>query len=331
MSNLRYRGVIMKRIISTAVIGVVALLGSAIVGGAPAYAAPAASTLILSGGSGVFQLDPITITATANNVGTVKFFAAGVAIPGCEAATTTAVAPFAAKCSWLPAASGPFALTGSFTPTDVANFAPVTSVALNVKVGIPQQGTVSPISIYVDTVLASGAGAKGALAPRFGTGCSVTSQYLVGQGIVFRIFANNADEGGVAMDPRNTAKAYIEISGLKEPIPLRYGNHAGGAFWVAVLRTGPAPAFNTLGIINYKVTFVAKGTANVKVLGTKRVLLKDAAGALVRDVDGKLTFKYVSYYRTRILTNPIEGATGSYTPTWAAEASLLTLYALPTT
>ena len=69
----------MKRLISTAVIGVIALLGSAIVGGASAYAAPAASTLILSGGSGVYQLDPITITATANNAGTVKFFAAGVA------------------------------------------------------------------------------------------------------------------------------------------------------------------------------------------------------------------------------------------------------------
>ena len=320
----------MNRKISTAVISALVLVGSAMVGGAPAYAAPAPSTLILTGGNGVYQIGSIAITATANNAGTVKFFAADVAILGCEAVLTATVAPFAAKCaSWVPDRGGPFALTGSFTPADATNFAPVISVALNVKVGVPQQGIVSPISIYVDTVLASGA--TGALAPRFGTGCAVTSQYIVGQNIVFRIFANNADEGGVAMEPKNTSKAFIEISGLKDPIPLRYGNHAGGAFWVAVLRTGPTPAFNSLGVINYKVSFVAKGTSNVKVLATKRVLLRDAAGALARDAEGKLTYKYVSYYRTRILTNPIDGATGSYTPTWAAVGSLLTLYALPTT
>ena len=328
MQNFRLEGAEMNRKISTAIIGAIALFGSAIVGGTPAYAVPAASTLILTGGNGVFQLDPIAITATASNVGTVKFFAADVAIPGCEGVVTATVAPYTAKCLWTPAAGGAFALTGSFTPTDTTNFAPIISVALNVKVGVPQQGIVSPISIYVDTVLASGA--KGVLAPRFGTGCSVTSQYIVGQNIVFRIFANNADEGGVAMEPKNTANAYIEISGLKEPIPLRYGNHSGGAFWVAVLRTGPAPAFNSLGVINYKVTFVAKGTSNVKVLAIKRLLVRDVAGALVRDVAGKLTFKTVSFYRTRVLTNPIEGATGSYSPTWAAAASLLTLYALPT-
>ena len=318
----------MNRKISTAVISALVLVGSAMVGGAPAYAAPAASTLILTGGNGVYQIGSITITATANNVGTVKFFAADVAIVGCEAVLTATVAPFAAKCAWVPDRGGPFALTGSFTPSDATNFAPIISVALNVKVGVPQQGIVSPISIYVDTVLASGA--TGALAPRFGTGCAVTSQYIVGQNIVFRIFANNADEGGVAMEPKNTAKAFIEISGLKDPIPLRYGNHSGGAFWVAVLRTGPAPAFNSLGVINYKVTFVAKGTTNVKVLSTKRVLIRDAAGVIVTDAAGKLTFKYVSFYRTRTLANPIEGATGSYAPTWAAVGSLLTLYALPT-
>lgn len=318
----------MNRKIGVAVISAVALFGGAIVGGAPAYAAPVASTLIITGGNGVFELGPITITATANNAGKVKFFATGVAITGCEAISTSLVAPFVARCSWIPASGGPFALTGSFTPNDPAAFEAVTSAPLNVKVGVPQQGTVSPITIFADTVLASGA--QGPLAPRFGTGCNVTNQYIVGQRIVFRIYANNADEGGVAMDPRNTEKAFIEITGVKDPIPLRYGNHSGGAFWVAVLATGAAPLYNTLGVINYKITFTAKPTTTVKVLSTKRVIARDAAGALVLNEAGALTFKWTSYYRDRKLPNPIQGATGTYSPTWAAANSLLTLYALPT-
>ena len=318
----------MNRKISTAVIGAVALLGSVFVGGSAAYAAPAASTLILTGGNGVFQLDPIAITATANNAGKVKFFAAGVAIVGCENVATTLVAPFVAKCSWKPAAGVFTALTGSFTPNDSVAFDVVTSAVLTAKVGVPQQGTMSPISIYVDQVLATGA--TGPLAPRFGTGCNVTTQYILGQKIVFRIFANNADEGGVAMDPRNTEKAFIEISGIKDPLPLRYGNHAGGAFWTYALATGAAPLYNALGVVNYKVTFIAKSTSSVKVLSTKRVLVRDAAGVLVLNEAGNLTFKWISYYRDRKLPNPIQGATGSYTPTWAATGSLLTLYSLPT-
>lgn len=315
----------MNKKISTAVIGAVALVGSVFVGGAPAFAAPAVSTLILSGGSGVYGLAPITITATANNAGTVKFFAAGVAILGCETTATAIVAPFAAKCTWTPSAAGPFALTGSFTPTDATNFAPVTSVPLNVKVGVPVQGVISPIHLYVDTVLASGT--SGALAPRFGVSCAITNEYIVGQGIVFRVYANNADQGGAVMDSTNTAKAYIEIAGVKDPINLSYGNHSGVAFWTAILRTGAAPLYNALGIISFKVTMIAKDQSSMKILSTKLVAKKVDGKRVIGD-NGRTVYERVSYYRTRQVSPALKGATGTWTSNFT-DASKLTLFALP--
>ena len=315
----------MNKKISTAVIGAVALFGSAIVGGSPAYAAPAASTLILSGGSGVFGLAPITITATANNAGTVKFLAGGVAILGCEAAATTTVAPFAAKCAWLPAAAGSVALTGVLTPTDAASFEGVTSTALNVKVGVPVQGVVSPIHIYVDTILATGS--TGVLAPRFGVGRTIASEFIIGQTIVFRIYANNADQGGAVMDSSNTASAFVEVAGVKDPLPMNYGNHSGVAFWTAVLKTGAAPLYSTLGIISYKVTMVAKDTSSMKVLSTKLVAKKVDGKRVIGD-DGRTVYERVSYYRTVQVSPALKGATA----TWASnftDASKLTLYAVP--
>jgi len=315
----------MNKKISTAVIGAVALLGSAVMGGSAAYAAPAASTLILSGGSGVFGLAPITITATASSAGTVKFYAGGVAIVGCEAAVTTTAAPFAAKCSWVPAASGPVALTGDFIPGDAANFAPITSAPLNVKVGVPVQGVVSPIHMYVDTVLASGS--TGPLAPRFGISCAITSEYIVGQTIVFRVYANNADQGGAVMDSNNTTKAYIEIAGIKDQIPLNYGNHSGVAFWSGVLKTGAAPLYNTLGAINFKVTLIAKDQNSMKVLSTK-LAAKIVDGKRVIGDDGRPVYERVSFYRTVPVSPALKGAIGTWQSNFTA-SSLLTLYAVP--
>ena len=314
----------MKKLIAGIAIGAMALVGGAFGAGA-AVAAPAASTLILTGGSGVFGLDPITINATASNVGVVAFKLAGKVITGCEAVATTSVAPFVAKCAWVPDASGPAALSGTFTPGDAANFSPVDSPALNVKVGVPAQGVISPIHIYVDTVLASGT--SGALGPRFGVSCAITNEYIVGQGIVFRVYANNSDQGGAVMDSKNTAKAYIEIAGVKDPLTLTYGNHSGLAFWTAILKTGAAPLFNTLGVINYKVTMIAKDSSTMKVLSTKLVA-KKINGVRVRDESGRQVYDRVSYYRTVNVSPALKGATGTFTPNWTA-ASMLTLFALP--
>lgn len=139
------------------------------------------STLILSGGNGVFNLGPIAINGTASSAGVVKYMLNGNVISGCESVATTAATPFTAKCAWVPAAAGPAVLTAEFTPTD-SSLTKATSNTVKVTIGVPVQGVVSPIHIYVDTILATGS--TGALAPRF-NGCAIMNEFLVGQTIVF--------------------------------------------------------------------------------------------------------------------------------------------------
>ena len=313
----------MKKVISGIAIAVLAIAGGAVTGGA-AYAAPVATTLIMSGGNGVFDLGPIVINGTASAPGSVAYSVNGKVVSGCEAVPTTTVAPFVAKCSWIPAASGTTVITGAFTPTDVAGFAPAASNNLNVKIGIPVQGIVSPLHIYVDTVLASGS--TGALAPRF-NGCAIMNEFMVGQTIVFRVYANNADQGGAVMDSSNTSKAFIEVAGIKDPIAMSYGNHSGVAFWTAVLKTGAAPLYSTIGVINFKVTMIAKDSTTMKVLSTKLVRkLED--GKRVLDASGRTVYERVSYYRTVNLSVPLKGATGTWSSNFTAN-SQLSLFAAP--
>ena len=309
--------------ISSIVVIGMAVLGLAVTGGS-AYAAPAPSTLIMSGGNGVYDLGPIVINGTASAPGAVAFTVNGKAVSGCEVVATTTVTPFVAKCSWLPAAPGATVITGVFTPTDVTAFTPADSNTLNVKIGVPVQGVVSPLHIYVDTVLASGS--TGVLAPRF-NGCAIQNEYLIGQTIVFRVYANNADQGGAVMDTSNTDKAFIEVAGVSAPIPMSYGNHSGVAFWTAILKTGAAPMYSTLGVINFKVTMVAKDSTTMKVLATK-LAPKMENGKRVVGSDGRSVYERVSYYRTVNLSVPLKGATG----TWASnftQTSQLSLFAVP--
>lgn len=320
----------MKRIISTAVISAIALFGSVLVGGAPANAAPAVSTLVMTGGSAVFGLDPVAVNATAIAPGIVKFFANAVVIPGCDAVATKIVAPFVAVCMWKPDKAGLNGLLGSFIPSDLAAFTAVDSPLLNVKVGVPIQTTgassgTSPIQIFVDTILTTGS--KGPIAPRF-NGCAVMNEFLLGQNILFRVYANNADQGNAVMDPTNTAKAYVEIAGVKDPIQMVYRNHSGVAFWSGLLRTGTDPGlYSTLGTIVYKVVVTAKDTTSVKVLSTKLVAQK-VDGKRVIGGDGRFVYDRVSYYRTVQVSPALKGSTGSYYPDWAAN-SKLTLFAVP--
>jgi hypothetical protein len=302
----------MRKFIASAVIAAFGVAGIA-----PAVAADAATVVLTGGSKAVVNTMPDSLVATTNSAGTVEYKADGKTIAGCEKVATTTVTPFKATCTWLPTVAQATNLTAVFTPTDTT-VAAVTSAVVVAKVGQPVQGEISPINIYVDTVLASGS--TGVLAPRF-SACAVQSEYLLGQTIVFRVYANNADLGGAPMDNTNTAKAYIEVAGVKDPLPLSYGNHSGSAFWTAVLKTGTAAGqYSTLGIINYKITMVAKDITTAKVLATKRV---------AKTVDGKTTYEWVSYYRTKKLTWPIKGATGTLAPYWAATTSLLTLYAPP--
>ena len=318
----------MKSKKSKALIVALALAGSAIVGSSSAFAAATTPTLTLSGGSTVFGLSPAIIVATASAPGNVAFSVGTTVITGCEAVATTTVAPFVAKCSWVPAAAGPATLTGVLTPTDTVSYTSVTSAPLNVKTGTPVQGIVpSPISLYVDEVLASGS--TGALAPRFGVSCAVTSQYILGQTIVFRVYGNDADLGGAVLDPTNVASATIQIAGVANPIPLAYGNHSGVAFWRGVLKTGTDPGlYSTLGVINFKVTVTTKDQNTVKVLSTK-LSPRMVNGVRVRDASGHQVYDRVSYYRTVTVNPALKGATGVWQSNFTP-SSQLTLYAVPT-
>ncbi len=311
----------MKRLVSTIAITAFALIAGVI----PAIAATT-PTLVISGGSTVFGLDPAIIVATASTAGTVKFTASGKVISGCETVATTTVTPFVAKCSWVPAASGATILTGTLTPTDSTNFNAVDSAPFTVKIGVAVQGVISPIHLYVDSVLASGS--TGALAPRFGVSCAITSQFIVGQTIVFRVYGNNADLGGAVMDSSNTAKAYIEVAGIKDPLPLTYGNHSGVAFWTGILKTGAAPLYNTLGVINFKVTMIAKDQTSIKVLSTK-IVPKMLDGKRVVDENGRNVYERVSFFRSVPVSPALKGAIGTWQSNFTA-SSLVTLYALPT-
>ena len=314
----------MKRIISSMVIGAIALVGGAVIG-APAFAA-STPTLVLSGGSAVFGLDPAFITATSSAAGAVKFTAVGAVIKSCEAVATTTVAPFVAKCTWLPAASGPTALGATLTPTDTATYSVVDAAPFTVKVGVPVQGVISPMYLYVDTVLAGGT--SGVLAPRFGVTCAVTSQYILGQTIVFRVYGNNSDRGGAVVDPTNTERAFITVAGVTDPIPLSYGNHSGVAFWAGVLKTGTAPGlYNTLGVINFKVTIVATGLNTTKVLAAKMV--KKVVNGKVVKKNGKIVYTPVAYYKTVTVSPALPGAVGTWQSNFTPN-SQLTLYAVPT-
>ena len=313
----------MKKIVTSIAIGALALTGSLFIAGS-ASAAAVAPTVVLSGGSAVFGLDPAVIKATASVAGVVKFSVAGVVVTGCEAVPTTLVTPFIATCSWLPSASGPAVLTATLTPTDLVAYTPADSAPFNVKVGVPVQGAPSPITMYVDTVLASGS--SGALAPRFGVSCAVASQFILGQTIVFRVYGNNSDLGGAVLDSSNVAKAYIEVSGVKDPLPLTYGNHSGVAFWTAVLPTGPAPKYNTLGVISYKVTMIAKDQDTVKVLSTK--LVRRVVNGVSVKVNGRYVYDRVSYYRNVKVSPALKGSVGTWSSNFTP-SSQLTLYAIP--
>lgn len=298
----------------------------AVLGMSSAQAADPA-TVALSGGNAVYGLDPATITATASVPGMVAFSAAGKGIAGCDAVPTTTVSPFVAKCAWTPLASGATALTAVLTPTD-STIAVANSATLNVKVGVPVQGIVSPIHIYADTVLASGP--TGVLYSKQGVTCAITSQYILGQTIVFRVYANNADQGGAVMDSSNTAEAYIEVSGWGTKIPLSYGNHSGVSFWTGVLKTGVGNGlYSTLGQINYKVTIVGKESNTVKVLSTKMVAKVVNGVRQVDPVTGRVIYERVSYYRTVPVTPALKGATGTWASNFTAN-SQLQLYAVPT-
>jgi hypothetical protein len=298
-----------------------------------------AADIVLSGGSAIYGVSTGTIVASSYSGGTVTFDTVAnstdTPISGCSnVATIGSAAPYIDLCTWTPAAAGPATLVATLTPTTGS---PVTSGSLAVTVGTPIQGQEYPISMYVDTIMSSGATGT-STSPVIGAGCEITNEFLVGQTIVFRVYGNDAQLNGAPLSPANVSSATVSIAGFSgSPITMSYGSHGGEAFWVAVLATGTKTGqYDTLGVIPYSVTFTTNAVAAVpavtKVVPVyKKELVKVWANKAKHTT--KLVLRRVLVGHKTVIITPavpaIPGATGTFNSMFNP-ASVATLNAVPT-
>lgn len=326
---------IVSRVIAgTACVAMASALGITSASAADATITVAASVKPIVNASGVTVLDGI-LKATASAAGTVSFTAGGKVIKGCEAVATTTVAPFTALCSgWQPAASGPIDVQAALTVTGAAV---VNSPVVSVKVSKPiNETTVDDISLYIDTVNGSSTPVqltnKGDINPYIASGgCLLMSQFMQGQQIVFRLYANDHSRGGAPLTGRD-ASINIKIAGWETPVALNYGDHSGTAFWAGFINTGTAGSgkFSALGTINYSIniTLLEKPAVTKDVMATKFVKVRNAKTKKPIKVDGAYVWKQVKVKATEIVTPAVVGRTLVMQPAaWAAAASVLTLSA----
>lgn len=305
----------MKRIMSMLAVGSLALGSVITFGVGSASAATTTPTVVLSGAKGMFPGStaalPATIVATTSVAGAVTFTLGGATIVGCSSVASSTVAPFVALCAWVPTAAGPAALGASFVPTDTTDYANATAATYNVVVAAPIQGnTAGPISFIVDTVGTA-------------NNCGIQSSFVVGDGIVFRVAANDADLGGAALTSANVSSATITVNGYATTIPLTYGNHGGLGMWTGVLQTGTAAGnYSPTGAIPYTITMktiaVPAVTKKISVIRHKRVKVR-----------GKFVTRSFRTIKTVVVTRAVAGATGTFIPNHTM--SVLTLLAAPVT
>jgi len=301
----------MKRIMSIIAIGSLAL-GSVITFGAvSASAATTTPTVVLSGAKGTFPGSTPPIVATTSVAGAVTFTLGGTAIAGCSSVATSTVTPFIASCTWTPTAAGPVVLGASFVPTDTTDYADATAAAYDVTIAPPIQGTTGgPIYFTVDTVGTANS-------------CGIQSEYVVGDGIVFRVTADDADLGGAALTSANVSSATLTVNGFSTSIPLAYGNHGGLGMWTGVLQTGTAAGdYSPTGPIPYTITMntiaVPATTKKVTVVTHKRVKVR-----------GKFVTRTFHTVKTVVVTPAVPGATGTFSPVGTIQ--VITLLAAPVT
>jgi hypothetical protein len=301
----------MKRIMSGIAIGAM-VLGSVITFGAGvASAAATASTVVLSGAKGTFPGSTPPIVATTSVAGAVTFNVGGAPIAGCSSVATATVAPFVATCTWTPTAAGAVVLGASFVPTDTADNANATAAAYDVTIAGPIQGnSAGPIYFTVDTVGSA-------------NNCGIQSSFVVGDGIVFRVSANDAAFGGAALTSANVSSATLTVNGYATTVPLAYANHGGLGMWTGVLQTGTAAGnYSPTGAIPYTITMktiaVPAVTKKTTVVTHKRV-----------KVGKKFVVRTHKTVKTVIVTPAVAGATGTFSP--SATMSVLTLLAAPVT
>jgi hypothetical protein len=301
----------MKRIMSILAIGSLALGSVITFGVGSASAAVATSTVVLSGAKGTFPGTTPPLAATTSVAGAVTFSVGGVSIAGCTSVATSTVTPFVATCAWTPAAAGPFVMGGTFVPTDATDNSNATAVAYNVTIAGPIQGnTGGPIYFTVDTVGTA-------------NNCGIQSQYVVGDGIVFRVSANDSAFGGAALTSANVSSATLTVNGFATVIPLAYANHGGLGMWTGVLQTGTAAGdYSPTGAIPYTITMktiaVPAVTKKVHVVTHKRV-----------KVGHKFVIRVIHSVKTVVVTPAVAGATGTFQP--SGTMSVLTLIAAPVT
>jgi hypothetical protein len=202
-------------------------------------------------------------------------------------------------------------LGASFVPTDAVNNTSATAAAYDVTTAAPIQGnTGGPIYFTVDTVGSA-------------NNCGIQSSFVVGDGIVFRVSANDADLGGAALTSANVSSATLTVNGYTTVVPLAYANHGGLGMWTGVLQTGTAAGnYSPTGAIPYSITMktiaVPAVTKKVSVLVRTRV-----------KVGHKFVVRTHHVVKTVVVTKAVAGATGSFSPN--ATMSVLTLLAAPVT
>jgi hypothetical protein len=318
----------------------VAALQATLTAAGPTYETSAnfnvtAADIVLSGGSAIYGVSPGTIVASTYTTGTVEFDtvvnSVSTPISGCSSVDTIGSSvPYVALCTWTPSAAGAATLVATLTPTTGS---PVTSANFAVTVGAPIQGQEYPVSLYVDTILASGA--SGAIAPVVGAGCEITNEFFVGQTIVFRVYGNDAQLNGAPLTNLNVASATVTISGFSgSPLTLTYGSHSGVAFWTAPLPTGTTTGkYDTLGVIPYTVTFQTDAVPGVPaVTKTVNVYKKELVNV---KVGGKVKkeWRRILVGTKSVTVTPavpaIPGATGTFNSSFNP-ASQATLNAVPT-
>ena len=301
----------MKRIMSILAIGSLALGSVITFGVGSASAASTTPTIVLSGAKGTFPGSTPPIVATTSVAGAVTFTVGGAAIAGCSSAATPTVTPFIASCTWTPTAAGPYVLGASFVPTDKTDFTNATATAYDVTIAPPIQGNSGgPIYFTVDTVGTA-------------NNCGIQSEYVVGDGIVFRVTADDADLGGAALTSANVSTATLTVNGYSTVIPLAYGNHGGLGMWTGVLQTGTAAGdYSPTGPIPYNVTMKTIAAAAV----TKKVTVVSHKRVKVR---GKFVTRTIHTVKTVVVTPAVPGATGKFSPVGTIQ--VLTLAAAPVT
>jgi hypothetical protein len=301
----------MKRIMSMLAIGSLALGSVIAFGVGSASAATTTPTVVLSGASGTFPGSTPPIVATTSVAGAVSFTLGGAAIAGCSSVATSTVTPFVASCTWNPTAAGSDALGASFVPTDTTDYANATAATYTVKIASPIQGNnAGPISFIVDAVGSA-------------NNCGIQSSFVVGDGIVFRVAANDAALNGAALTSANVSSATLTVTGYATTVALAYANHGGVGMWTGVLQTGTAAGnYSPTGAIPYTITMktiaVAAVTKKVTVVTHKRVKVR-----------GKFVTRSYRTVKTVVVTPAVAGATGVFTPTGTLQ--VLTLLAAPVT